>query len=361
MTHNLKTLLQDVVFPIDPIRLNEQIKVIEEVDPTTHHLLLNLPTGFGKTLLSILIAQKMVCAAGGGGVENYDILVLLPKKSIKVNWLVYGGKISTIQVHMLRSFYNRLQLKKTILEYDCLIIDEFHLSTAFIVERVLPKLHYKHMIALSATPPSLESLAPFVFDQIITRSGMKTIHVLPIYLPNFSPSLPNNTHNYGRLLNNTLKIVKRKICINNMLSNGINSGMIQTPVLILVKRVAMLEEMTDFLHQQQQSLLPTKEVAIVDTLHGKKIEWNPMADILIGTYQKIGVGFDARNFRSLVLMDNILDIRQAEGRIRNNFFIIFDVIDTTHPIFLDHWHERTKWYQERGASIIDGIYVPLLL
>jgi hypothetical protein len=73
--------------------------------------------------------------------------------------------------------------------------------------------------------------------------------------------------------------------------------------------------------------------------------------MLIGTYQKIGVGFDDDTFNVIILLDNVANVIQSEGRIRINNFLLIDIVDN-HDCFLPHWRLRKYWYTGRGATFL---------
>ena len=72
----------------------------------------------------------------------------------------------------------------------------------------------------------------------------------------------------------------------------------------------------------------------------------------------MGVGVDTCHFNSLVITDNIKDVKQSEGRLRNENFTLYDFVDSdTAGLFYAHWLERKKWYINRGATVFDFQYL----
>jgi hypothetical protein len=64
----------------------------------------------------------------------------------------------------------------------------------------------------------------------------------------------------------------------------------------------------------------------------------------------MGVGFDTFGYKNLFLLDNLKNIIQAEGRLRNSYFNLYDFVDN-HFLFRNHWLERSTWYAKRGAEV----------
>ncbi len=345
-------------FPVDlkekakiktKISLFDYQKAVVEKIPS-NNVICQFPTGFGKTIIALWITQFFVSS-----------LVLVPRTIIKDQWLsaIKKFKIKNVEVFMIPSINLWLKRKDKIknlkIKYSLIIIDEMHMFENALYTIILPQYIYTTLIGLSATPKtdSYEIYSKF-FTDILCINVKKVFNVIPIHTTYKVVNLP--IHKYGRMrgkidYNQMLKDLSEDSNRSKDIINYITK-IKDLPVLILVKRVKFIKDIENGL---QKAFKNTKKI---ETIYGTKDSFSTDSDFLIGTYQKMGVGVDTCHFNSLVITDNIKDVKQSEGRLRNENFTLYDFVDSdTAGLFYSHWLERKKWYINRGATVFDFQYL----
>lgn len=313
------------------IKLTElQKEVIREIKSKS--ILLYLPTGYGKTVLGIYISNL---------IEGRK-LILTPRKIIREQWLnqinnFSPDKRADFEIELQISFSKR---QHTNPDYSCVIIDECHMNEQTVFYKIIPKIKAKILIGLSASP----SITNFeYFKQTISRHITRPFAVTPIFLT-FKPTIfyvwrqGKKTFHYTKILKSLFQNQYRLEFIGKKILEIFNERKVES--LIITKNIKTVEYLEKLL----------TGVTTVDTLYGKKNNYDKSATVLIGTYQKMGVGFDSFIYKNLFLLDNLKDIIQAEGRLRNSCFQLYDFIDD-HFLFTRHWYERLEWYKKRGGHV----------
>jgi DNA or RNA helicases of superfamily II len=325
LAYSNKRRFLDLLFLLKP----EQNNIIKEI--RTNSILLNLPTGFGKTVITISLL-----AVG-------KTLVLVPRKLIYNQWIERIQEFAPnldIEVKLQLSFFKHMTRDEV---YECVVIDECHMNIDLVFGKILPRIKTNYLIGLTASRILENIYFDHYFKQTIYRHQTKSFSVTPIHLP-FKPKLfyiwrkGKQTFHYTKILGFLIQNRERLEWIEEKIKCLFQQHPVQS--LILAKNISTV----DYLSKSLSSL------ATVDTLYGNKNSYDKSAEILLGTYQKMGVGFDTFTYKNLFLLDNLKDIIQAEGRLRNSDFHVYDFIDN-HFLFQNHWIERSNWYRKRGAKI----------
>jgi DNA or RNA helicases of superfamily II len=321
-------------FPITDFPLTiEQKRVVDEIK--TNSFMLHLPTGYGKTVLGIFLASR--CTG--------KVLILVPRKIIFDQWM---ERIKQFSSERIEDFEVKLQISfskkiSSIVEYSCVIIDECHMNEQIVFVKLLPWIKTRILIGLSASPSPNSPYYDHFFKQIIHRHTTKDFSVFPIFL-SFKPRLfyvwrnGKKTFHYTKILQSLIQNRERLESIEERIIDIFKER--PFPSLIIAKNIMTVE----YLYKR------LKTICTADVLYGKKGTYDESSTILLGTYQKMGVGFDTFRYKNLFLLDNLKNIIQAEGRLRNSSFNLYDFVDD-HFLFKRHWLTRSVWYESRGASI----------
>jgi superfamily II DNA or RNA helicase len=320
---------------------DRQLDVVKEI--YNDKVLLNLPTGFGKTIIGLYIASKFV---------NESVLILIPRRIIYNQWmeLIKTYNLTNINLQSTMTYNNYLKTNKGVQIYTAVIVDEVHLFPEMIFTKILPRLRYKFLLALSASPTDNDYYTfeqaekdKFHFNQYIIRPDWKYFTVQKVFLK-YQPLIYHRfvpDKGGGRKWKLDYFKILESLTMNEDRLNQI-AGIIEQErlygdrILVLCKNIATIQ----YLSSKIKS----------DYICGKKGTYNDEM-IILGTYDKAGVGFDDKTFKTLILLDNIKNVIQSKGRMRNDNFKIIDIVDD-HFLFLNHWYERAKCYEERGGEIL---------
>uniref|UniRef100_A0A6C0JAW7 Helicase ATP-binding domain-containing protein n=1 Tax=viral metagenome TaxID=1070528 RepID=A0A6C0JAW7_9ZZZZ len=313
-------------------------------------ILLNCYTGFGKTIFSLFLSSYF----------NHT-LIIVPLKIVYKQWKRYIDNLNvnfyttidikkitpSITLVMAPTLNNRLSgILDKLKKYNLVIIDECHLRENSIYSTILPNIVTDRLLGLTATLSSNDDLSQHYFSQTI-KVSYKKIFFYKFISTNFTPENVKMMYYKGRYVvdyTNLLKQTTKNKDRMDHIINIIKDVIYQKKALILVKNVNTVKTIFKFLIENNTS-------QSIGFVCGSKEVPDLLPDILISTYQKLSVGFDTNKYNILILLDNIKDIRQSEGRLRNENFSIYDFYDN-HPVFLNHKREREKWYKLRGGIIL---------
>lgn len=303
-------------------------------------LLLHFHTGFGKTPFSLFIVATFLMK---------KCLVLVPTIVLKNQWKQAITTFVSTLSDMIDVACFASESKTLLIEdrskYDIIILDEIHTYCDATFSKILYRYTPTILLGLTATPRLNFELYDYFFNRTIECHEMRSFLVIPIFL-SFKPEERyiyrgrKRMIDYSHLLT-TLNCQERLRSIVSYIRLYIEKY--NRKAIILTKRIAVI----DFLRESLSSLK-------IDYMHSKKNTYIDDIQILIGTYDKIGLGLNDRSFGMLFILDNIKDVRQAEGRIRQNNFVVIDFVDN-HDVFRLHWELRRRWYKERGASVKDSL------
>jgi hypothetical protein len=322
-------------------------------------VILGLYPGFGKTIMGAALScflNKRTCVA--------IVQTVLPKQwteafskftSSKV--IVWDGKQKindNIDVVIVTAGYIEKIPKDIIKSFGTLIIDEAH---SFCTKtRITPLLLFQpeYIIAETATlkrPDGAEDMMKAIVGvheiYIPLKKQFKVIKVNTKIVPDIKLNYQGKV-DWNHLLKSLITNPLRNDLITSWILNNISNKS-----LLLTDRKELISEITKRLDSNNIKY---------DFLCGNKKTYND-SPILLGTYGKIGVGFDEKNacpdFSGIRI--NVVYmcfstkqhwlLEQSAGRgFRSDFPTIVDFVDD-HKICISHYKKREKWYVSRGGQI----------
>ena len=310
-------------------------------------------TGFGKSALAINIAISIKLKTLI--IVNRVVLTTQWKESIlsfspKSKVQILGSK--KVSIHDDVDFYiiNAINIiKRKQEEYSkigTIICDEIHLILADKLSKCMTYLCPRYMIGLSATPyrnDGLDVLFDLYFgkNKIVRKLYRK--HDVYVVNTNIKPKVEKTMDgkiNWNSIIDSSSTNNER----NKIILDLVNY--FPTKVLLIVtKRVDQAEYLYQQLKEKGES---------VDYLIGSKQEFDNKCRILIGTIQKVGVGFDFKQLDGLILAIDVESyFIQILGRIfrrRDNVPFVFDLVDD-NPILKKHFETRKNIYLECGGTL----------
>ena len=316
---------------------------------------LSLPTGVGKTVISLYIACQL----------KLKTLIVVHKTFLMDQWeerirkFVPNARIGRLQqdvenvegcdivIGMLQSLAMREYDDETFDDFGLIIFDEVHVVPAPVLSRALLKLCAPNMLGLSATPVRKDGLSyvihwfigPTFFQRFLSDQSHVTVQILK-HRP--SRALPFNMAAATSLICN---MQDRNIIIVDKIADLVEFG---HKVLLLSDRRAHCEKLLGML----------KEYSIDCALYmgGMKraeLELSEKSQVMLGTFSQAKEGLDIPSLDALILASPRSDVVQACGRILHGkthlLPIIVDVVDQW-SIGLAQFRKRCVYYESAGFS-----------
>ena len=314
--------------------------------------MLSLPTGFGKTFLSIKLAT----------VTKLKTLIIVNKIVLMNQWVESIKKVcpkATLQVVKSNKledcdFYiiNAINVSKKPAHFfkdiGTVIVDECHLIMAECLSKCMVYLFPRYLIGLSATPYRTDGMDPliqFYFGEEKIIKLLERKHIVYKVKTDFTPEYTltkDGKINWGSLLDSQSNDEERNELIIQIVKRFKDRN-----ILILSKRI----EQGNFLYNRLKD-----ENENVTSLIGKQQEFDHDARILVGTTSKCGTGFDFPKLDCLILASDIQQYYiQALGRVLRRPDvepIVFDLVDENH-ILRFHFESRVEVYKKIGGKIVN--------
>jgi len=348
----------DIQYP-DPLFVSSLFRVIPIQDTTYYgfsidgnrRFLLGDFTVTHNTALSIYISSKIhmktliVChriilinqwkASIASFCPNAKVQVLSSNSELEdVDFYIINA--TTVPKHP-RSFYKEIGL---------VIIDEMHIIMAEKMSQCMRYLVPRYLLGLSATPyrtDGLDVMLDMYFgkEKIIRKLWCR--HIVYRVNTGFKPEVKLNRMgkvDWGSVIESQSSNEAR----NNLVIRIIQHFSSRV-FLVLCKRVAQ----ANYLYNR---LLELGED--VTSLIGSQQEFEQKSRILIGTSQKVGVGFDHPRLNTLLLASDVEQyFVQYLGRVfrtQEGEPMIFDMVDN-YSLLLKHFHTRNAVYLEHGGLV----------
>lgn len=323
-------------------------------------------TGGGKTMMSIYLMSKL----------GYRTLIMCPNVSICEQWKNAIENHTDSQVSVLSSntdlncqvlicYYDRLSKldESDLSDFGLLMMDEAHMLAVESNRHNFFKIRPKYIISLTATLARAdgfhEMIRMMVGYHYVRRTNPYPFHVVKVNT-GFKPE-PKSTDR-GVDYNNLIHIISRDDKRNYQIMTIIYQN-ITDRGLILTKfeeHVKILSRWCEYYNIEY------------DTLYGSKKSYTEKS-VLIGTYKKIGVGFDEANylanfsgnkFKYLIMavpikydpyqddQANTSDIseggglEQVIGRVMRSLNSVIYYLVDEHRTLKKHWSLSKRWFSQ---------------
>ena len=216
------------------------------------------------------------------------------------------------------------------------------------------KVQTKYMFGLSATPERKDGLSKVIYwflgPQIVhfkRETGKPSIRFIQNDISGYEEKLNKigKVNNPVMITDLTLKENR-----NELIINLISELLLQNrKILILTERRQHCEYLSKVLNSKGMDsgvyLGGMKQATRNDSV---------TKNIIIGTYQASGEGFDVPELDTLILASPKSDVEQAVGRIlrqkNKNEPIVFDIVDS-FSIFKGQYYKRRKFYKSNDFQI----------
>ena len=326
---------------------NEAIKKISK----NGSILLSMYCGFGKTVTGI----KLACETKFKTLIIVNKLVLIKQWKEGINIFCPTATVQKLTVKSIKKdcdFYimNAQNIEKMgeyfFSDIGCVIVDEAHLIMAETLSRSLQYVQPRYLIGLTATPyrpDGLNILLELYFGKFKIIRKLWREHKVYKISTNFKPTIEYTKIgkvNWGVLLDSQANNIKRNELIIKLIEYFQDRNF-----LVLVKRISQGEYLEKRLNEIGEN---------VTSLLGSNQEFEITSRILIGTCQKVGVGFDHPKLDSLILASDVEEyFVQYLGRVfrtKEGIPLILDLVDN-YSILNKHYLTRKRIYKEHGGHI----------
>lgn len=322
---------------------------------------LGLYTGFGKTIMSTWLSCQL----------GYLTLVFMNRTPLIKQWKksytdftnakiwvvgekfppVSDGNYISVILCMNGRFHNIPQQLVNLI--GTVIVDESHNFCTKGNVNCLLGTKPRYFISCSATLKRDDGMENMITSIIGNKNEIHRHYSEPFnfyeYKTGISVSIHKNsqgTTDFSRLITDLCECQERNKIITDLILQEKDKK-----ILVLTGRVNHCKRLFEILKEKNEN---------VDFLAGKKNLYND-SRVLLGTYDKIGEGFDEANFcddykgirlNMLILCTTFKSIKrltQTCGRVfRAQMPTIYDMVDEI-KLAKTHFSKRKKWYKERNG------------
>lgn len=347
------------------------------VEKALYHLdkfgggILSLPTGFGKTCVSLYILSKL----------KLKTLIIVHKEFLMNQWIerikqflptatigrIQQNKIDIvgkdIVIGMLQSLAMKEYESNMFETFGFTIIDETHHISSKVFSKALFNVCTKHMLGLSATPIRKDGLTKvlnwFIGDIFysIQRENQTSVNVNihRFKCEEYTKDPPLNKLgkiSLATVINNLVVIKERNELICKLLLECANNG--RKTILLSDRR-----NHCELLHELIKEKMPKYTSGLyMGGMKQDKLDESEKCDIILATFSLAHEGLDIPSLDTLILSTPKTDIVQSCGRIlrettgKKNTPLIIDICDMFASLPAQA-NKRKKYYTESGF-IIDG-------
>ena len=336
--------------------------------------ILQLPPGWGKTVMALYIASKL----------KRKTLVIVHKEFLLKQWKdrinqyledvtigIIKGKELKIDADIVLGSLQSISMKdydnKIFKSFGLVILDECHHLGAQVFSQALQKINVTYSLGLSATvnrKDGLSKVFKWYLGDIIYKAKNEETSEVVVELKNYNGvdmnycnecKMYNNKPNISRMLNNICECVER----TDMIIDDIVKQYMSTKrnILVLSDRRNHLIEMKNKLNNR--NILDVG--CYIGGMKEHELQKSEEKRILLGTYNMISEGFDLPKLNTLILASPKSDIEQSIGRIQRQLAcdreynpLVIDVIDT-FSVFKNQSKKRQDFYKKRKYKIIGEV------
>lgn len=343
---------------------------------------LSIPCGYGKTFLAIRHAIKI----------HQKTLVVVNKEFLMDQWVESihkftnrKAKIGIIQqnrieiedkdfvIAMLHTLSIRDFDKNVFADFGMAIIDECHHIATETFSQALPKIGFKYMLGLSATPQRKDGLS-YVIHYFLgelfhkeKRRGNNKMSVRRILCssmnsPHYETVLINNgkSKNTSKMLNNLAEFENRTDMIVDIIFSLLRQS---RKILVLSSRRGHLHNIYDKVKQRD----PEASIGFYygnsggsKKQHKNMLNETAKCSVILGTYSIASEGLDIPDINTEILATPQTEVEQSVGRILRKFHeklnpLVIDIVDKCGS-FERQAQVRKKLYKNENYIIEDFEY-----
>jgi superfamily II DNA or RNA helicase len=331
--------------------------------------LLELPCGFGKTLLSLYICSQL----------KKKTLIIVHKEFLLNQWIeriqefLPGAKVGRIQaqiidiedkdivIGMLQSLSMKDYPDTMFSSFGLTIIDEVHHISSEVFSQALFKIVTFHTLGLSATMERKDGTTNvfkmFLGDILYKGKREEQYNVVVRGIEYITNDVEFNEIPLdfrGNIQHSTLI---SKLCTFNHRSEFILKvlkDMIQEnnnqQIMIIAHNKNLLKYLYDAIEHRNIATVGY----YIGGMKEKALKESETKKVIIATYAMAAEALDIKTLTTLIMATPKTDIEQAVGRIlreKHGSPIVVDIIDK-HCTFQNQWKKRKTFYKKNNYKII---------
>ena len=331
--------------------------------------LLELPCGFGKTIIALNII----------GTLKLKTLVIVHKSFLMNQWVERIAEfLPTARVGKIQGPIVDIENKDIVIGmlqslsmkdypaalFDCFgltIVDECHHISSEVFSRSLQLIVTKNMLGLSATMNRKDGLTR-VFKMFLGEIVYKVKRDSDDYVLVKSIQYSSDDEEFNKVINDYRGNVAYSSMISKLSSYTPRSEFILTVLENELKEkkdqqimvLAHNKNLLTFLHDE----VAKRNIATVGYYVGgmkeAALKESETKTIIIATYAMASEALDIKTLSTLILATPKTDIEQAVGRIlrvKHERPLVIDLVDS-HDLYKRQWYKRRKFYVKNNYKII---------
>jgi len=346
----------------------EQIKAVECFMKTKCGLL-ELPCGFGKTILALYLVHAL----------QRRTIVIVHKEFLLEQWIeriheflptatvgrIQGDTVDTdkdIVIGMLQSLSMKEYPPVTFRTFGFTIVDETHHISADVFSNALFKVVTPYMLGLSATMERKDGLSKvfklFLGDIVYSAQRERTtvfIHKVTYTTPDveFNEVITNfkGDTNYTSMIKRISEFGQRTEAILSLLTH-LRADPTTKQIMILAHTKYLLK----YLYEAIESRNIGTVGYYVGGMKNADLKESENKEIIVATYAMAEEALDIKTLSTLVLATPKTDVTQAVGRIlrvKHEKPVVMDIVDP-HATFVNQWKKRRAYYLSQGYTIMES-------
>lgn len=329
----------------------ELLQRAREILEEQQTVLLNLSTNFGKTYMALNLISVIGLRA----------MIVVHTTPLKDQWVerikehTSANIPNDIDVNCVQSIV-RWERDKVDISYGVLVLDEAHTIPTVTFSQCIFHFRPRYVIGLSATTQrddGLDVVLRKMFGDYVVRKTKKKGMRVYVYRSPFKPHIVSRHDgmlDWKEVLSSLCSRKERNEFLIQTIKNHIHEIEDDSKILILTKRNSRPPHSKD-LADLSENELDLKVKRLFGYQSKKKAEEKEMRRVIVGTYSKIGTGFDDPSIQMCLLAVDTTKIEQAVGRVRHRRAIIIDVVDN-FSVLWKHFKKRLEIYKGIGADVI---------
>jgi superfamily II DNA or RNA helicase len=342
--------------------------------------LLELPCGFGKTILALYIVSQL----------RLKTLIIVHKEFLLEQWVeriaeflplarvgrIQGTTIDTVDKDIVLVMLQSLSMKeydpKVFEGFGLTIIDEVHHIAAEVFSQALFKTVTQHMLGLSATMQRKDGLSDifklFIGDIVYSAEREKNDNVLVHKIEykvadeayNATETNWQGDTQFATMIRKVCEFAPRSEFILHVLAH-----LLESPTNAQIMILAQNRSLLDYLYAAITARQMVDVGFYVGGMKQTALKKSESCRVILGTFAMAEEALDIKTLTTMFFTTSKTDVTQAVGRIlrvKHEKPMVVDLVDQ-HPVFANQWRKRETFYRKHGYTIVasDSATFPNLL